>query len=259
MGLLPASKAVTVIVEMVEPSAVTPVLGLAVAIELTALTAPTVKVTVAVCVIVTLSVVSVAVKTGEPAVVDFAVKVTTPEELELPEAAEIVSAAPRLEASVTVLPETGLPLASFSVTVIVEVVAPSAATVFGVADTVDCAAVTAPGFTVVIVVEPEAEPEVVVIVSLLPAVFGVTLGLLNTPAVNAAEVPVTPAVPPYVTVPVNTLGPLLHTLPPESSAVMLVRESAMPAVAEVMVAGAITNWLTKPGLTVSVVAVEMVV
>ena len=86
---------------------------------------------------VTVSVVSVAVKTGAPVVVDVTVKVTTPEPSEAPEAAEIVSVAPRLEARVTVLPETGLELASLSVTVIVEVVLPSATTEAGLALTVD--------------------------------------------------------------------------------------------------------------------------
>ena len=70
---------------------------------------------------VTVSVVSVAVKTAGPAVIDFTVNVTTPKALELPEAAEMVSVTPRLEESATVLPETGLPLASFNVTVTVEV------------------------------------------------------------------------------------------------------------------------------------------
>ena len=48
-------------------------------------------------------------------------------------------------ASVTVLPAIGCDCASLSVTVIVEVVAPSAATEAGAALTVDCAAVTGPG------------------------------------------------------------------------------------------------------------------
>jgi hypothetical protein len=51
---------VTVIVEVVVPLAVTEV-GLALTLELAAVTGPAVKVTVAVCVIVTESVVSVAV------------------------------------------------------------------------------------------------------------------------------------------------------------------------------------------------------
>ena len=62
--------------------------------------------TVAVWVIVMVSVESVAVKTGAPAVVDLTVKVTTPEPSEAPEAAEMVSVAPRLEDRVTVFPET---------------------------------------------------------------------------------------------------------------------------------------------------------
>ena len=83
------------------------------------------------------SVESVAVKTGAPVVIDVTVKVTTPEPLEAPEAAEIVSVAPRLEASVTVLPETGFEFTSFRVTVTVEVVLPSATTEVGLALTVD--------------------------------------------------------------------------------------------------------------------------
>ena len=94
---------------------------------------------------VTLSVVSTAVKASAPAVVDFTVNVTTPEASLAPEAALIVGVpGPEVLASVTVLPETGLLLASFNVTVIVEVVAPSAVTEAGAAATVDCAAVTAP-------------------------------------------------------------------------------------------------------------------
>jgi hypothetical protein len=65
----------------------------------------TVKVTVAVWVTVTLS--PVAVKTGEPGVVEVTANVTTPEPLEAPEASEIVSVAPRLDTNVTVLPEMG--------------------------------------------------------------------------------------------------------------------------------------------------------
>ena len=62
----------------------------------------------------------------DPAVVVFTVKVTTPEVSEAPEGAEMLSAAPRLEEIATVLPGTGLPLASLSVTVMVAVVVPSA-------------------------------------------------------------------------------------------------------------------------------------
>jgi hypothetical protein len=94
------------------------------------------------------------------------------------------------------------------------------------------------------VVVPTTEPEVAVIVLPLPAVVGVKVGkMFNTPAVNAAEVPVAPAVPPKVTVPVNALGPLLQVLPLASFAVMLVKLllTDVPAVAELIVVGFITN------------------
>jgi hypothetical protein len=84
-----------------------------------------VKRTEAVAVRTTPSVVSVAVKTAFPFVEDLTVKVTTPAPLEGPEAAEIVSVAPRLELNVTVFPAIAVPIPSFSVTVIVAVVDPS--------------------------------------------------------------------------------------------------------------------------------------
>ena len=118
-----------------------------------------------------------------------------------------------------------------------------------------------PGLTVVMVVVPTTTPEVAVIV-LLPADVGVKVGkVFNTPAVKAAEVPVAPAVPPKVTVPVNTLGPLLHVLPLASFAVMLVKLplTDVPAVAEAIVVGFITNWLIAPGLTVSCCVPEVIV
>jgi hypothetical protein len=87
------------------------------------------------------SVESVAVKVGEPPMADFTVNVATPEADEVAEAGEIVSVMPRLEASVTVLPEIRSPLASLSVTVMVEVVLLSAGTEVGLAVTVELAAV----------------------------------------------------------------------------------------------------------------------
>jgi hypothetical protein len=86
----------------------------------------------------------VALKTAVPVVVDRTVKVTVPDALEAPDAAEIVSTAPRLEARVTVLPATGLPLASCKLTVMVEVVEPSAGIEFGAAATVEVPAFTGP-------------------------------------------------------------------------------------------------------------------
>jgi len=97
--------------------------------------------------------VSVAVKTSAPVVVDFTVKVTTPDEELVPDAGLMVAVpAPDVCARVTVLPETGLLYASFRVTVIVEVVEPSAGTVVGEAVTADCAAVTAPAVKVTVAV-----------------------------------------------------------------------------------------------------------
>ena len=75
---------------------------------------------------------------------------------------------------------------------------------------------------------------------------------------NAAEVPVAPAVPPKVTVLLKSLAPLLHTLPLASSAVMLVKLTGVPAVAELIVVGFITNWLSAPGLTVVMVVVPTI-
>ena len=143
---------VTVISEVARPFAGNDV-GDAVTVELAAEGgAGALKVTVAVCVMPMLSVESVAVKMAEPVVSDFTVKVTTPETSEGPEAAEMVSAAPRLEASVTVLPATGLLLASFKFTVIVEAVTPSAVTDVGDAVTVETPALTAPAVKVTVAV-----------------------------------------------------------------------------------------------------------
>ena len=88
-----------------------------------------------------LSETSVAVKIAGPEVEDFTVKVTSPRLEEGPEAAEIVSTpSARSEAKVTVLPATGLLLASRKVTVMVEVVVSSLAIVVGAATRVEFAA-----------------------------------------------------------------------------------------------------------------------
>ena len=85
------------------------------------------------------------------------VKITTPLLSEGPLAAEIVEWLPVFPVRVTELPLTGLLLASLSVTVIVEVVVPSARTDIGLADTVEADALTAPtvkvtvGFWVIVV------------------------------------------------------------------------------------------------------------
>jgi hypothetical protein len=65
-----------------------------------------------------------------------------------------------------------------------------------------------------------------VTVKLLPATVAVTLALLNTPEVNDPDVPVTPAVPPNVTVPLKLVTVLLL----ESCAVIVVMVKGVPAV-----------------------------
>jgi hypothetical protein len=142
-GLLFASRSVTVIVDVATPSAAT-VPGVAPTVDTVADTAPTVNVTAAVEVTVILSVVSVAVSVLVPAVVDRTVPVAWPLALVTAAGWVSVSVTPREEARLTVLPLTGLLLASRSVTVIVEVVVPSAVTVVGLAVTVDVVADTAP-------------------------------------------------------------------------------------------------------------------
>ena len=93
------------------------------------------------------SVVSVAVKTGVPTVEEVTAKVTTPFTDDIPDAAEIVSVAPRLELRVTVLPETGFKFASLSVLVTVAEEDPLATKLAGLADTVETKAETLPGMT----------------------------------------------------------------------------------------------------------------
>ena len=108
-----------------------------------------------------------------------------------------------------------------------------------------------------IVVVPTTAPDVAVIVLLEPETVGVRAGnALSTPAVNAAEVPVAPAVPAKATVPVKTFGPELRTLPLASFAVMLTMLPLMdaPAVADAIVVGLITKDASTPGFTVVMVA-----
>ena len=70
----------------------------------------------------------------------FTVKVTTPDAVLVSFSVEIVEVPDCVRA--TVLPDSKLPLASFSVTVISEVASPSAATLGSLAVTVDAAAFT---------------------------------------------------------------------------------------------------------------------
>ena len=91
------------------------------------------------------SVVSVAVRVDDPATEELTVKVTTPDEVEVPDATDTLSLPPRLETRVTVLPDTGFDCASMRVTVKVESVDPFAGTVLELATKVETLALTAPG------------------------------------------------------------------------------------------------------------------
>ncbi|MCX6896371.1 MAG: hypothetical protein NTZ16_12915, partial [Verrucomicrobia bacterium] len=153
------------------------------------------KVTEAVWVIVVLSVESVAVKTKVAAVEDLTVKVATPETSVVPCTVVMVGVpVPEVFASVTVLPEIGLLLASFNVTVTVDFVPPFARTVVGDAATVDALALTEPATTLNVVVAEVRLPDEAVKVT-EPGVPPVTDLVAMPDAAVAEPVPVTEPLP----------------------------------------------------------------
>ena len=78
-----------------------------------------------------------------------------------------------------------------------------------------------------IVAEPVwPDPSFTVTVNPLPATTAVTLALFNTPPLKVPDVPVTPAVPPNVTVPEKLVTVLLFT----SCAVIVSMLNGTPAV-----------------------------
>src|SRR3954449_4948214 len=85
------------------------------------------------------------------ATVSLTANVATPDAFVTPETVVIVEEPPAF-ASVTVLPATGFDWPSRSVTVTVDVDEPSAVTEAGAAETLDCAAVTAPATKVTVAV-----------------------------------------------------------------------------------------------------------
>jgi hypothetical protein len=135
-----ASFSVTVIVEVLEPSAGTE-LGLAATVDRLALTAVATKLTVAVWITVTESVVSLAVKVTDSATESFTANLACPFAPVVPATVVIVEL-PLPAVNETAFPLTGFPLASFRVTVIEEVLEPSAGTELGLAATVDWLALT---------------------------------------------------------------------------------------------------------------------
>src|SRR5436309_8567838 len=145
MGLPFASGAVTVIVEVPLPAVIGDV---ALTVDCAAETVPTFTTTVAVWVIATALIVAETVL--EPAAVDDRVPVATPLASVVPTGWVRVFPPVGVAASVTVAPWIGLPLASFAVTVMVDV--PLRAVIGEVAATVDCVADTVPAFTTTVAV-----------------------------------------------------------------------------------------------------------
>jgi len=100
-------------------------------------------VTVGVWVIVTASVVSVARYVTDSEATSFTVKLTAPDELDVP-LEGVIFELPLSADRETVLPLIAVLLASRSVTVTVDVLDPFAATDPGFAETVDCVELTVP-------------------------------------------------------------------------------------------------------------------
>src|SRR5213594_2484839 len=120
----------------------------AVTVDKDADTIPAFTTTVAIWVIATELIVAETVL--EPAAVDDSVPVATPLASVVPTGCVRVFPAVGVAASVTVAPWIGLPLASFAVTVIVDVPLPAA--IGDVAVTVDCVPDTVPAFTTTVAV-----------------------------------------------------------------------------------------------------------
>jgi len=134
-----------VIVEVPLPAAIGDV---ALTVDCAADTVPASTTTVAVCVIATVLIVADTV--FDPAAVEVRVPVATPLALVVPTGCVNVLPVVGLAASTTVAPSIRLPLASFAVTVIVEVPLPAA--IGDVAVTVDWAGETVPAFTTTVAV-----------------------------------------------------------------------------------------------------------
>ncbi len=91
----------------------------------------------------------------------------------------IVSVAPLDDDKATVAPETTLLFASLTVTVIVDVVIPSAVTLSGLADTVDVAADGAPAVKVTVAVDVTLTvPLTTALITALPDVVDLTVPVI---------------------------------------------------------------------------------
>jgi hypothetical protein len=135
---------------MVEVPAPAAIGEVALTVDWPAETGPAFTTTVAVWVIATALMVADTV--FDPAAVELKVPVTTPLTSVVPSGCARVFPAVGVAASVTVAPSIGFPAASRAVTVMVDWLDPPDAVIGEVAVTVDCAADTAPAFTITVAV-----------------------------------------------------------------------------------------------------------
>ena len=185
------------------------------------------------------------------------VKVTTPFVSEGPLAAEIVELPPFL-ASVTVLPLTRLLFESLSVTVIVDVVDPSATTEVGLALTVELVALPRPGCVVMFPLVPVKCVGVVLSVAVtvctVPAIVLVVNETVATPLESVVLVPAENE-PPLVLLQVMTLHEVCTGLAPLSvnCAVIVTAEPATG----VLLLDVTTYFVAAPGLNVAVTVIAL--
>src|SRR5207247_1522588 len=165
---------VTVMVDVPLPAAMGDV---AVTVDSAAETVPGFTATVALCVTATPS--TVAVTVLEPAAVDDSVPVATPLASVVPTGWVRVFPPVGVAASVPVAPCTGFPLASFAVTVIVDV--PLPAVMGDVAVTVDKDAETVPAFTTTVAVWVIATELIVAETVLEPTAAGLSFPVATPP------------------------------------------------------------------------------
>src|SRR5205809_914206 len=243
IGLPLASFAVTVIVAVPLPAAIGDV---ALTVDCTADTPAAFTTTVAVCVIATALIVADTV--FDPAAVDERLPVATPLTSVVPTGCANVLPVVGLAASVTVAPWMGLPLASFAVTVIVDVPLPAA--IGDVAVTVDCVPDTVPGFTTTVAVCVMATALIVADTVFEPAAVDVRLPVATplTSVVPTGWVTVLPAVGVAASV---TVAPWIG-LPLASFAVTVIVELPLPAVIGDVAMTVDTAAETVPGFTATV-------
>src|SRR5213083_1941594 len=195
----------------------------ALTVDCAADTAPAFTTTVAVCVIATELIVAETVL--EPAAVDDRVPVAMPLASVVPTGWVRVFPSVGVAASVTVAPAIGLPLASFAVTMMVDVPLPAA--IGDVAVTVDWPAETAPGFTTIVAVAVTPTPPIVADTTFDPAVVDERVPVA-TPFASVGPAGCVSAV--FAPVAASTTVAPWIGLPLASFAVTVIAEVPLPAV-----------------------------